>query len=1084
MPALRRSDGGLSLGAIDGLAREFRGAAAQELWSRRAADPGDEPGVPSHQLHPFSAEMHVLPVPNPVATVAHTLDVTRRATRLLLASDLTPTEIVFVGSRIIELGGHELEEPEPQRKARLHLASAKRLGYFFTPPQVSLYMARRVIEGRSHVRCVLDPASGAGALLGAILIEAEAAGANIERVVGVEIDDFTAGQAHLVLREVANRLGSNADLELLAEDGLQYLDALVHSRDRPDAIVLNPPYGRIKFLKDSLTNIETAATGDEAALCDEASKRRAQALLRSSELRNLAARHGLDTGAQDQYRLFLSLSLDALSEDGRMSAISPSGWMGDKHAVRLRTKIIRSGLLRSLDLLPEDMRLFNTVNQETVILVAGKASTRESDSGLVLRRHDKSEGPKEEEIDLQLVSKSDAALLRIPRVRAGEFELFERLLGANSVKSNSYLRNLRGELDLTQDRQLLSQANATDNEVAGGVQVVRGDDLERYRYASRRSGGLLLSSSTYETEILPRMKGSDTLGMRLACRQVSYLKKPRRLSWALIPSGHVLANSCNYIALSNGVPDEEQERVLYGLLAVLNSAVSEWFFRVFNSNNHVSNYEINSLPLPPIEDLRGELAQMGRHLSAYYAGMHLADSARPGPIEDFSDALVAKCLGLLPPETKLVLDNLEPQRASRVASIHEALLTEDASKVLSGTGWFQHQKPRLSDLDMQMIRHVPQGGNWQDIPLSVPSERLDQIRKMTSERGVVRTTYYGRLRPDQPAYTIATYFNRPGNGTNIHPWEDRTISAREAARLQSFPDWYLFAGGEGAIRNQIGNAVPPRLAHAIGRHLLGFSDGNTAVDLFAGAGGMSCGLELAGWNVVAAVDNDPAAARTYRLNQPMPLGARVGSGSQMIEADLLNAEGRAMALGALQESLRGKHLDAIFGGPPCQGFSTAGWRQDNDARNDLAVVFLDFVEHLEPDLVVLENVEGLLSYRKGEVLRELLAALTELGYVTTPKPWVLAAETYGVPQMRRRVFLVGHKRSQIPEPPSSFQRCAGRREDRNQLELADSLPYPVTVAEALIGLPPLGPQTQSSIGRRSVRTDFAEWLLGSPNAGT
>ena len=92
----------------------------------------------------------------------------------------------------------------------------------------------------------------------------------------------------------------------------------------------------------------------------------------------------------------------------------------------------------------------------------------------------------------------------------------------------------------------------------------------------------------------------------------------------------------------------------------------------------------------------------------------------------------------------------------------------------------------LSDLDMQMVVAVPQGGNWKNIPLHIPSKRLEQIRKSGG-----RTTLYGRLAWNKPSFTVTTYFNRPGNGTYVHPEQNRVISAREAARLQSFPDnWH------------------------------------------------------------------------------------------------------------------------------------------------------------------------------------------------------------------------------------------------------------------------------------------------------
>ena len=123
---------------------------------------------------------------------------------------------------------------------------------------------------------------------------------------------------------------------------------------------------------------------------------------------------------------------------------------------------------------------------------------------------------------------------------------------------------------------------------------------------------------------------------------------------------------------------------------------------------------------------------------------------------------------------------------------------------------YNHTTYSLSKNDIRMVRSVPPGGNWKNIPLDIPSKRLEQIRVSGG-----RTTLYGRLSFEKPSYTITTYFNRPGNGTYIHPIHDRVISAREAARFQSFPDNYIFQGSKGSLCKQIGNAVPPLLAFSI-----------------------------------------------------------------------------------------------------------------------------------------------------------------------------------------------------------------------------------------------------------------------------
>ena len=237
-----------------------------------------------------------------------------------------------------------------------------------------------------------------------------------------------------------------------------------------------------------------------------------------------------------------------------------------------------------------------------------------------------------------------------------------------------------------------------------------------------------------------------------------------------------------------------------------------------------------------------------------------------------------------------------------------------------------HTIPTLSNLDKQMISYVEPGGNWTSIPETVPSKRLEQIRQMARERGMVRTTYYSRLKFSQPSYTISTYFNRPGNGANIHPWEDRTISSREAARLQSFPDSFQFVGSDSEIRTQIGNAVPPLLGYAIGRSIISKAGSKIEFcDIFAGAGGLSFGLELSGMQGIVAVELNKSASKTYEKNHSNKI--------KVINGDINDSGIQNTLFLEVKERGSSKPL-VLVGGPPCQGFSTAGNRDETDIRNN------------------------------------------------------------------------------------------------------------------------------------------------------
>lgn len=351
---------------------------------------------------------------------------------------------------------------------------------------------------------------------------------------------------------------------------------------------------------------------------------------------------------------------------------------------------------------------------------------------------------------------------------------------------------------------------------------------------------------------------------------------------------------------------------------------------------------------------------------------------------------------------------------------------------------FNHVTASLSDLDMEMVKAVPPGGNWKDINEETfeKSKRLQNIRESGG-----RTTYYGRLKKDEPSYTINTYFNRPGNGTFIHPEEDRLISIREAARLQSFQDSYRFFGSLSSQRNQVGNAVPPLLGRAIGKKL----PGEKVLDLFCGAGGLSKGLSMAGFKEFIGVE---------KVNQMVQTIERNHKDIDTICGDLTDPTTQRKVLKTVEEKFS-EGVDVIVGGPPCQGFSTAGdWRND-DPRDNLFKPMLKIVEELNPKSVLIENVRGIKWKNDGKAFESIKGWIKELGYNLNVK--VLKAEEYGVPQKRRRVFFLGMKKKtpKLPEPIFSG-------EDRNSKltsfeENSKPTSPPITVWETISDLPSLGP---------------------------
>lgn len=173
-----------------------------------------------------------------------------------------------------------------------------------------------------------------------------------------------------------------------------------------------------------------------------------------------------------------------------------------------------------------------------------------------------------------------------------------------------------------------------------------------------------------------------------------------------------------------------------------------------------------------------------------------------------------------------------------------------------------------------------------------------------------------------------------------------------------------------------------------------------AIDLFAGAGGLSYGLGMVGIRTAAANEVHAHAGLTYRHNHPgteLIVGdARQLSGSELLTA-ASRALGRDVALGT---------VDCVVGGPPCQGFSLAGTKNRSDSRNDLPHHFIRLVLEMRPRVFLFENVYGLVSLYKGAVFEEILTAFRSMpGYAISYE--ILDATNYGVPSLRKRVIVVG-----------------------------------------------------------------------------
>jgi len=221
------------------------------------------------------------------------------------------------------------------------------------------------------------------------------------------------------------------------------------------------------------------------------------------------------------------------------------------------------------------------------------------------------------------------------------------------------------------------------------------------------------------------------------------------------------------------------------------------------------------------------------------------------------------------------------------------------------------------------------------------------------------------------------------------------------------------------------------------------------IDLFAGAGGLTTGFHLAGFESLCAIDLEAKALATYKHNYPS---------TKIVNQDIrkINASDLRSGLG-----LKKEELTVLIGGPPCQGFSRnipSEHRHLDDSRNHLYQIFLEFTEEFRPLYVVLENVPEILNAYSGSIRNEVIQQLEAQGYKVTSGS--LNSANYGIPQTRSRAFFLASldRLVQFPKQTHSGDIRGDYRATKscNQLTILDSKTSPVvTVRDAIGDLPNL-----------------------------
>lgn len=891
------------------------------------------------------------------------------------------------------------------------IENKKDTGSFYTNLELSIYMIEEMIKNSSkdfisniENKTFLEPCLGVGSFVFAYLINIDKLNLGqdiikkiINNIYVCEINDiaveeykklftqFVYSFFYIELDEdyftnrIANGLLYNMDVKDFRYIDIQNVFPEIMARGGFDIVATNPPYKNLKAEKNKYKSI--VEYENDKNIYEKISKVTPKLFKYSSE------------GVLNLYKLFVEdIICKYSSKDAKIVLLIPNTILSDKTCKKIRTHILQNYQIISINVIQENNNFVNAQQALCTMLIDKSQKT----DIIKINNNFCTEKNKYTYVALKdiLNNNTENAIFTLDEK---EYNLLNKLNKFQKIKDLDFIINKRGELDLTLDKKYIGNYKE--------YKLIRGRDIGFYE--------LNEGNEYVSRDFINKCSKKEFINQeRIACQQIANIHKKRRINYTIVPRNYVLGNSCNFISILKNKYDID----LYYMLGLLNSDIINWYFKLTSSNNHINNYEIDNFPVPvnyknknkisklvkkyiqnqKNEDILKEINQL------IYESFEIEENEETdiNKSNDIINKYYSDIKKIIPEITLGDAENIISSKSSieTYLTAQNIVLDKFNKKVcetitekykkINKNQVLNHITFKLSDLDLEMIKNVPPGGNWQNIPKETV-EKSKRLSRITKTGG--RTTLYGRIDYNKPSYTITTYFNRPGNGTYVHPNIDRVISVREASRLQSFKDDYYFYGNKTDLLKQVGNAVPPILAREIGKSIIEKTGCNKSIDLFCGAGGMTSGFKDAGIKSILGNDFNESACITFKANNPE---------IKVICDDITeqNVKNKIIEIG------KEYNVDIVCGGPPCQGFSYAGKRFIDDPRNQLFKDFVEIVRNIRPKIVVMENVEGILTFDKGNVYRQINELYKKMGYKIEGR--VLLASNYGVPQKRKRVIII------------------------------------------------------------------------------
>ena len=329
-------------------------------------------------------------------------------------------------------------------------------------------------------------------------------------------------------------------------------------------------------------------------------------------------------GMLNYYQLSIEMILRLTKTNGQIGIICPSSLFADLTSAKLRKHILTSHKLHFIRYYPEASRLFDNVSQSTVIFYLQKNAKTDK---IGIEMSDNTF-----EIDFETIKNVFPSNFEIPLIDETGWSILSKISKQKKIKEIPFIRNRRGELDLTLYKPFITTQNT-------GWRLVRGNMISENGVIDKN--GEFVEIENFLNKKSDDFKTNDYNKERLICQQISNVDMQKRLKFVFSEKTDILGNSCNYIVSTRN------EKDLKKMFFILNSELLNWRFKITSSNNHINNYELDELPIVDLDSFE---------------------------LSDFSNSeTICKLYGLTKAETDYILGNKKKKAETVFEYEHETV---------------------------------------------------------------------------------------------------------------------------------------------------------------------------------------------------------------------------------------------------------------------------------------------------------------------------------------------------------------------------------------------------------------------------